>query len=85
MPVEVGTNYTASFWAKAEEARPLAARFKATDNSVDWGYTAFEVTTEWAEYTMTSEAINAELKFEIFCAGSEIPLWLDFVNVYEGE
>ncbi len=85
MPVEVGTNYTASFWAKAEEARPLAARFKATDNSVDWGYTDFEVTTEWAEYTMTSEAINAELKFEIFCAGVEVPLWLDFVNVYEGE
>ena len=85
MPVEVGTNYTASFWAKAEEARPLAARFKATDNSVDWGYTNFEVTTEWAEYTMTSEAINAELKFEIFCAGSEVPVWLDFVYVYEGE
>jgi len=85
MPVEVGKDYTASFWAKAEEARPLGARFKATDNSVDWGYTDFEVTTEWAEYTMTSEAINAELKFEIFCAGSEVPHWLDFVYVYEGE
>ncbi|MFB0553132.1 MAG: carbohydrate binding domain-containing protein [Phycisphaerae bacterium] len=85
MPVEVGTNYTASFWAKAEEPRPLGARFKATDNSVDWGYTDFEVTTEWAEYSMTSEAINAELKFEIFCAGVEVPLWLDFVYVYEGE
>ncbi len=85
MPVEVDTNYTASFWVKAEEPRPLGARFKATDNSIDWGYTDFEVTTEWAEYTMTSEAINAELKFEIFCAGSEVPFWLDFVYVYEGE
>ncbi len=85
MPAEVGTNYTASFWAKAEEARPLAARFKATDNSVDWGYTAFEVTTEWAEYTMTSEAINAELKFEIHVAAVEVPLWLDFVYVYKGD
>jgi len=85
MPVEVDKDYTASFWIKAEEPRPLAARFKATDNSVDWGYTDFEVTTEWAEYTMTSKALNAELKFEIFCAGVEVPLWIDFVNVYEGE
>jgi len=85
MPVEVGKNYTASFWVKAEEPRPLAARFKATDNSVDWGYTDFEVTTEWAEYSMTSKAINAELKFEIFCAGVQVPFWLDFVYVYEGD
>jgi hypothetical protein len=82
---ELNKNYTASFWAKADEPRPLAARFKATDNSVDWGLTDFELTTEWAEYSMTSEAQNGEIKFEVFCAGSEIPLWLDFIYVYEGE
>jgi hypothetical protein len=85
IPLEVGTNYTASFWVKAEEPRPLGAKMKATDNSVDWGYTDFEVTTEWAEYTFTSEAINVEGKLEFHCAASEVPLWLDFVNVYEGE
>jgi len=85
IPLEVGTNYTASFWVKAEEPRPLGAKMKATDNSVDWGYTDFEVTNEWAEYTFTSEAINAEAKIEFHCAASEVPLWLDFVNVYEGE
>jgi hypothetical protein len=85
IPLEVGTNYTASFWAKAEEPRPLGSKMKATDNSVDWGYTDFEVTTEWAEYSFTSEAINAEGKLEFHCAASEVPLWLDFVNVYEGE
>jgi len=85
MSVVVGNDYTASFWIKAEEPRPLGARFKATDNSVDWGYTDFEVTTEWAEYTMTSEALNAELKFEIFCAGADVPFWLDYVFVYEGQ
>ena len=37
IPLEVGTNYTASFWAKAEEPRPLGAKMKATDNSIDWG------------------------------------------------
>jgi len=85
IPLEVGTNYTASFWAKAEEPRPLGAKMKATDNSVDWGYTDFELTTEWAEYTFTSEAINVEGKLEFHCAVSEVTLWLDFVNVYEGE
>ncbi len=84
MQCEVGQDYTASFWIKAEEPRPLAARFKATDNSVDWGLTDFQVTGEWAEYAMTSAAVNASVKFEIFCAGSEVPFWVDFVYVYKG-
>ena len=85
IPLEVGTEYTASFWAKAEEPRPLTVKFKATDNSLDWGQTDFELTTEWAEYTFTSEAVNAEGKLEFHCAGSEVPVWLDFIYVYEGE
>jgi hypothetical protein len=85
IPARVGTNYTASFWAKAQEPRPLAARFKATDNSIDWAETDFELTSEWAEYSTTAEAMNAEIKFEIFLAGSEVTVWLDFVYVYEGE
>jgi hypothetical protein len=85
IPLEVGTNYTASFWAKAEEPRPLGAKMKATDNSIDWGWTDFELTSEWAEYTFTSEALNVEGKLEFHCAGSEVTLWLDFVYVYEGE
>jgi hypothetical protein len=86
IPLQVGTNYTASFWAKAEEPRPLGAKLKPTDNSNDgWGWTDFELTTEWAEYTFTSEATNAEAKIEFHCAGVEAPLWLDFVYVYEGE
>ncbi len=85
IPLEVGKNYTASFWAKAEAARPLGAQMKATDNSISWGYTDFLLTTEWAKYTFTSEALNAEGKFEIFCAGVEVPFWLDLVSVYEGD
>jgi len=85
IPLVVGTDYTASFWAKAEEPRPISAKFKATDNSIDWSETNFELTTEWAEYSFTAEALNAEIKLEIFCSGVEIPLWLDFVFVYEGE
>jgi hypothetical protein len=85
IPLEVGKNYIATFWAKAEAARPLGTQMKATDNSVSWGYTDFELTTEWAECTMTSEALSAEAKLEIFCAGVEVPVWLDLVSVYEAE
>jgi len=85
IPLKVGTNYTASFWAKAEEPRPLGAKMKATDNSIDWGWTDFALTSEWAEYAFTSKALKAEGKLEFHCAGSEVPLWLDFVFVYEGE
>ncbi|MCH7559723.1 MAG: carbohydrate binding domain-containing protein, partial [Planctomycetes bacterium] len=81
----VGTDYTVSFWAKAEAARPLGAQLKATDNSVSWGWTAFQLTTEWAEYTFTSQAENASAKLEIFCAAVDVTLWLDFVFVYEGQ
>jgi len=85
IPCEVGTNYTASVWAIAEEPRPFVMKFKATDNSIDIGETRFELTTEWAEYAITLEALNAEIKLEFHCAESEVPLWLDYVFVYEGE
>ena len=36
--VELDKNYTISFWAKAEEPRPLTVQLKATDNSINaWG------------------------------------------------
>jgi hypothetical protein len=84
-PLKLGTDFTATFWAKAEEPRPFGAQFKAADNSVSWGYVDFELTTEWAEYTFTSQAGSDEGKLEFFCAGVEVPLWLDFVYVYEGD
>ena len=82
---EVGTNYTASVWVKAEEPRPFWIQFKATDNSTSWGQQEFELTTEWAEYSITSEAQSDEMKIELYCSGSEVTLWMDYVLVYEGE
>ncbi|MHC4537370.1 MAG: LamG domain-containing protein, partial [Planctomycetota bacterium] len=82
--VELDKNYIISFWAKAEEPRPLTVQLKATDNSVGgWGATEFQLTTEWAEYNYQSEVLIDNVKLEILCAGSEIPFWLDFVSVYE--
>jgi WD40 repeat protein len=85
IPQKVGTKYTASFWAKAQAPRPLGVQMKATVGKVAWGYTDFQITTDWAEYKFTAAAQSSEAKLEIWCAGSEVPLWLDFVNVYEGE
>jgi dipeptidyl aminopeptidase/acylaminoacyl peptidase len=85
IPLKVGTTYTTSFWTKAQAPRSLAVKMKAEDNSVTWGYTDFQITTDWAEYKFTAAGQNASAKLEFLCAGSEIPLWLDFVNVYEGE
>jgi hypothetical protein len=84
IPMKVGTQYTASFWAKAQAPRSLVSLMKATDNSVSWGETTFQLTTDWAEYSFTASAMNAAVKWEIHCAGVEVPLWLDFCYVYEG-
>jgi len=80
-PLEVGTQYTASFWGKAEEPRPLTLQMEAADLSVTWGRTYFQLTTEWAEYTFTAQAESDEGKIEFFCAGVEVPFWLDSVSV----
>lgn len=85
IPAKVGTKYTASFWAKAASPRPLTVDMKATDNSVTWGSTLFQVTQDWAEYHFTAAAQNAVIKLQFSCAASEVPLWLDFVYFYEGD
>ena len=81
IPTEVGAGYTASFYAKAAEPRPLGVQYKATDNTVSWGYADFDLTTEWAEYSLTADALNAETKLEFFCAASEVSFLLDSVSV----
>jgi hypothetical protein len=84
--VDVDKDYTISFWAKAEEPRALTVQLKATDNSINaWGATDFELTTEWAEYHYASEVMIDNVKLEILCSAAEIPFWLDFVYMYEGD
>ena len=51
--VEAGKTFTASFWAKAEEERPIAAQMKATDNTASFCYTELGfITTEWQEFSI---------------------------------
>ncbi|MHC4105096.1 MAG: carbohydrate binding domain-containing protein, partial [Planctomycetota bacterium] len=83
---DLSKNYTASFWAKAEEPRPLTVQMKASDNSVDaWGATDFELTTDWAEYSYTSEVLHVDVKLEFLCAGTEVSFLLDLVSVSEAD
>ena len=84
IPLVVDQTYTATFWAKAAADRPFFAQLKAMDNSVSWGGTNYDLSTEWAEYSFTSAALNDTAKLELFCAGVEVPLWLDFVSLSEG-
>jgi len=84
--VDIQKDYTISFWAKAEEARPLTLALKATDNSINaWGATDFDLTTEWAEYHYASEVQIDNVKLEIWCSASVVPFWLDYVLMYEGD
>lgn len=82
---DLGEDYTATFWAKAEEPRPISAKIKAVDNSVDVVTENFELTTEWQEYWFTYEAGTASIKYEIWVAGSDVFLWLDFASIYVGD
>jgi len=84
--VDIDKDYTISFWAKAEEARPLTLALKATDNSISaWGATDFDLTTEWAEYHYASEVQIDDVKLEIWCSASGVPFWLDYALMYEGD
>ena len=85
IPLEKGDAHTASFWAKGKKVRPVTLKFKATDNSVDWAVTEFLLTSEWEEYHVTADAMNPLIKLEIWVSAFEVPLWLDFLNIYKGE
>jgi hypothetical protein len=85
-PADVDKNYTTNFWAKAEAPRPLTVQMKCADNTIDaWGATDFDLTTDWAEYSYTSEVLIDNVKLEILCSGSEVPFWLDLVSVSEAD
>ena len=84
--VEMDKNYTTTFWAKADASRPLTVQMKAEDNSVNaWGATSFDLTTEWAEYSYTSEVLIETIKVELLCAGVEVPFLLDLFSVSEAK
>jgi hypothetical protein len=83
--VKMGDTNTVSFWAKAEQGRPLGVQMKATDNSISFAYNDFTLSTEWAEYHFSADAQASPIKVEFFCAASEVTFWIDFLYVYQDE
>jgi hypothetical protein len=82
-----GDRYTCSFWAKADAPRPISLRFQSMNNS---GFVSgdFDLTTEWAEYTLTEDAPNPNNNVKLQFITNDalgISYWLDFVSVYEGQ
>jgi len=87
IPLTPGEMYTCSFWARADAPRPISLRFQSMNNS---GFVTgnFDLTTEWAEYTLTEEAPNPnnDIKLQFITNDAlGISYWLDFVYVYAGE
>jgi hypothetical protein len=84
--VNKGKTYTTSFWAKAQKDRPIAAKLKATDNTIDFCLTNLgPITNEWKEFSFTCEPLVDSIKLEMFCAASDVIFWLDFVSLYQGK
>ncbi|MBN2127916.1 MAG: hypothetical protein JW741_00390, partial [Sedimentisphaerales bacterium] len=77
--------YTLSFWAKAAEPRSVGVLLKGEDNSgPPFCNVDPSLTTEWAEYSATGECTQPICKLDI-ASGGTVPVWLDFVHLYEGE
>ena len=87
IPMTPGDRYTCSFWAKADAPRPISLRFQSMNNS---GFVAgdFDLTTEWAEYTLSEDAPNPNNNIKLQFITNDalgISYWLDFVSLYAGE
>ncbi len=91
-----GEEYTLTFWAKAEEERPIGMEIKREPGGgLPWqGVTGkdYVITTEWAEYTQSftpeidypeENGMPAMLCF--WLAEREVTIWFDFVYIYEDE
>ncbi len=89
-PLEVisGTEYTLSFWAKADRERPLSAWVQ--QNQAPWeGYIYFEdasLTTEWRHFEMTARATGSDSQavFDFGLGQALGAVWLDDVQLRQG-
>lgn len=85
--LEAGKTYTFSFWAKAEELRPVAYYVEQTAEPWDeYGRKEAEVNEEWQEYWTTFTApLNESVWPRIALGESDVDIWVDTVRFYEGE
>jgi hypothetical protein len=83
----IGKQFTMSFWAKADKARPIGAKFEQLDL---WGGPSqdFNLTTNWAEYHFVPLMdIGSPPQFVIHLQfnGEAGKVWFSHFLVYEGD
>jgi len=85
--LEKGQTYTFSFWAKAEDFRPVAYYLEqAVDPWDEYGRKEAEVNEEWQEYWTTFNVSLSEAAWPRIALGqSDVNIWVDNVRFYEGE
>jgi hypothetical protein len=85
--LEEGQLYTLSFWAKAEEPRPVALYVEqAADPWDEYGRVGVEVNEEWREYWTTFTAsMDVPVWPRIALGESDVSIWVDNVRFYEGQ
>jgi hypothetical protein len=85
--IEKNKDYTLSFWAKAEELRPVVAYVEqAADPWDEYGRKQVEVNEEWKEYWTTfTSAVSSPIWLRIALGTSKVSIWMDNVRFYEGQ
>ena len=85
--IDKDITYTLSFWAKAEELRPVAIYVEqASDPWDEYGRTEVEVGEEWQEYWTTFTAsLSGPVWPRIALGTSDVNIWVDNVRLYEGD
>ncbi len=89
-PVEVvsGTDYTISFWARAERERPLSLWVQQAEDPWETYIWVGELvlTAEWQQYVMTTASVGSDTAAEFDFGLGQVTgtVWLDDVRLQEG-
>ena len=85
--MEKDKNYTLSFWARAEEFRPVIVYVEqAADPWDEYGRKQVEVNEEWKEYWTTfTSIVSSPIWLRIGLGTSGVSIWVDNVRFYEGQ
>ena len=85
IPVSVGTQYAATFWAKASVPRTIMVQAGYAAGGGSYSLTTLQLTTQWQRYQIVMNPIasgNARLDLDL--AGQTGDVWFDDVHFQQG-
>jgi len=85
LPVTMGTQYSATFWAKAAFPRTIVVSAGFAGGGGSYALTIVQLTTQWQRYQVVlipDASGNAELDFNV--AGQTGDVWFDDVHFQQG-